>query len=54
MSIILALGRVRQEDNKFKVSLGYIVRPKKKKKKRLMRKYFPEKKKKISIIFFHF
>jgi hypothetical protein len=29
MSIILALGRLRQEDNKFKVSLGYILSPKK-------------------------
>jgi hypothetical protein len=27
MPIILALGRLRQEDLKFKASLGYIARP---------------------------
>jgi hypothetical protein len=34
MSIIPALGRLRQEDHKFKVSLGYIGSPSLKKKKK--------------------
>jgi hypothetical protein len=36
MPRILALGRLRQEDCKFKVSLGYTVRPYLKKKKNLL------------------
>jgi hypothetical protein len=31
-TVILAFGRLRQEDHKFEVSLGYIVRPYLKKK----------------------
>jgi hypothetical protein len=27
MPVIPALGRMRQEDHKFKVNLGYLVRP---------------------------
>jgi hypothetical protein len=34
MPVIPALRRLRQEDNKFKVSLGYIVRPCEKEKER--------------------
>jgi hypothetical protein len=47
-SVIPALGRLRQEDDKFKVSLGYVVKPclsptpkkiKEEKKKRNLKSY---------------
>jgi hypothetical protein len=34
MPVILALGRLRQEDNKFEAFLGYLMRPRLKKKKK--------------------
>jgi hypothetical protein len=41
MSVIPALGRLRQGAHKFKTNLGYIVRPclKKKKKKQMTKTY---------------
>jgi hypothetical protein len=38
-SIIPALGRLRQEDGKFKTSLGYIVRPCLKNKNQILRQH---------------
>jgi hypothetical protein len=38
-AVIPGLGRLRQEDRKLEVSLGYIVRPCLKKKKKQQQKY---------------